>query len=189
MSRIFVTSDLHFGHDKDFLWKPRGFSSIQEHDNEVIRRWNSIVTPEDSAYVLGDIVMKDIDHGIGCLRRLNGTIYIVLGNHDSTAKIQKYELLENVFILSYAYVLRYRKYIFYLSHYPTITSNYDIDKPLKARVINLCGHSHTNNPWQDFDKGIIYHVELDAHNCYPVLLDDVIEEIKSQIYNSTLKNE
>ena len=24
--KVFVTSDLHFGHNKEFLWEPRGFS-------------------------------------------------------------------------------------------------------------------------------------------------------------------
>ena len=33
------------------------------------------------------------------------------------------------------------------------------------------------------NKGLIYHVELDAHNNYPVLIDDIIEDI--QHYTST----
>ena len=32
MSKIFVTSDTHFGHDRGFLYEPRGFENIQEHD-------------------------------------------------------------------------------------------------------------------------------------------------------------
>ena len=31
------------------------------------------------------------------------------------------------------------------------------------------------------DKGIIYHCELDAHNCYPVCIDTIIEDIKNYI--------
>jgi calcineurin-like phosphoesterase family protein len=134
-------------------------------------------------------MLIDDKHGLGCLLRLNGNIKLIQGNHDSQARWEKYAQLHNVELLGLAASLKYNKYIFYLSHYPTITSNFDIDKPLNRRVINLCGHSHTDNPWQDFDKGLIYHVELDAHNCYPVLLDEVIEEIKSQIHNSTLKKE
>ena len=30
VSKIFVTSDLHFGHDREFIWKARGFNSVQE---------------------------------------------------------------------------------------------------------------------------------------------------------------
>ena len=27
---IYLSSDTHFGHVKDFLWRPRGFSSVEE---------------------------------------------------------------------------------------------------------------------------------------------------------------
>ena len=69
----------------------------------------------------------------------------------------------------------------YLSHFPTITSNYDIDKPLKARILNLCGHSHTKDPFADWDKGLIYHVELDAHNNKPVALEDIMKDIRKRL--------
>lgn len=32
MGKIFLTSDLHFGHQREFLYGPRGFNTIQEHD-------------------------------------------------------------------------------------------------------------------------------------------------------------
>ena len=67
MSRTFVTSDTHFGHDREFLYGPRGFTSIQEHDEEVIRRWNSVVNPEDEVFHLGDVMLNDNAHGISCL--------------------------------------------------------------------------------------------------------------------------
>ena len=33
---IYFTSDLHFGDDKGFIYKPRGFNSIEDHDNTII---------------------------------------------------------------------------------------------------------------------------------------------------------
>lgn len=30
------------------------------------------------------------------------------------------------------------------------------------------------------NKGLIYHVDLDAHNCYPILIDNIIEDIKNK---------
>lgn len=179
--RIFITSDTHFGHNKDFLWSPRSFSSIEEHDEEVIKKWNSVVGEDDIVIHLGDVMLGDNEHGIECLKKLNGTIYLVFGNHDTDARKILYTQLPNVELLGYSNMLQYNKYHFYLSHYPTITGNYDDDKPLKARVINLCGHRHTQDRWADWDNGIIYHVEMDAHNCTPILLDDIIEEIKEKI--------
>lgn len=54
----YFTSDLHIGHDKDFLYKPRGFDSIEQHDTAIVKRWNDIVTPDDTVYILGDLCMS-----------------------------------------------------------------------------------------------------------------------------------
>ena len=81
----------------------------------------------------------------------------------------------------WADMIKYGKYHFYLSHYPTLTSNLDQDKPLKARIINLCGHTHKLNEFIDWDKGLIYHCEVDAHNNSPVVLDWIIQDIKRKI--------
>lgn len=176
---IYLTSDTHFMHGKNFLYEPRGFSSTEEMSETIVSNWNSIVSPDDTVYHLGDVILTDTEKGLEYFKQLNGNIMLIRGNHDSDARMQLYTELPNVTYLGYANMLKYKKWMFYLSHYPTITSNLDDkDKPLKARVINLCGHSHTKDKWADINKGLIYHVELDAHNNYPVLLDDIIEEIK-----------
>jgi calcineurin-like phosphoesterase family protein len=92
-----------------------------------------------------------------------------------------YKELSNVVEITEGQFFKYGKYHFYLSHYPTLTSNHDIDKPLKSKVINLCGHTHTQDPFLDWDKGLIFHVDADGHNCTPWLLDDIIEKIKNKI--------
>ena len=68
-----------------------------------------------------------------------------------------------------------------MSHYPTITSNHDYNKPLNKRLINLCGHTHTKDKFADWDKGIIYHVELDAHNNTPVNIEEIIKDIEIKL--------
>ena len=180
---IYLTSDWHFCHDQPFLYEPRGFKNIDEMNEAIIAKHNSIISPEDDVIVLGDLMLNNTEKGIRCVNRLNGNLHIVYGNHDTQNRQEKYKEL-NAEILGWASVLNYRKYHFYLSHYPTLTGNLDNDKPLKARVINLCGHGHVQDRWADWDKGLIYHVEMDAHNCYPVLLDDIIEEIKNKKDNS-----
>ena len=71
MSKIFLTSDTHFGHDREFLWGPRGFTNSQEHDEAVIKNWNETVSPDDIVYHLGDLMLGDNAHGIECVKRLN----------------------------------------------------------------------------------------------------------------------
>ena len=50
---IFLTSDLHFNHDREFVWKVRGFTSVQEMNETIVKNWNSVVNPDDDVYVLG----------------------------------------------------------------------------------------------------------------------------------------
>lgn len=183
MSKIFVCSDLHFNHDRQFVWGVRGFNSVEEMNEAIIERHNSKVNPEDEVYICGDLCLGGCVEGItarnqALIERLNGRIHIILGNHDTPARIEMYRMCKNVVEVVYATMIHYRGYHFYLSHFPTLTANLDDDKPLKARVINICGHSHAEDKFIDMDKGLIYHAELDAHSCYPVLLDTIIEDIK-----------
>ena len=179
---IFLTSDWHFCHNQPFLYEPRGFKNINEMNETIIQRHNSIVSQEDDVIGRVDVMLNDNEKGIEYINQLNGNLHIICGNHDTSARIKDYVNLKlNTEIWGYATPYKYKKYNFYLSHYPTLTSNLDNDKPLKARIINLCGHSHTQDRWADWNKGLIYHVEMDAHDCYPILLDNIIEEIKNKI--------
>lgn len=132
-------------------------------------------------------MLNDNEYGMKCLEQLNGNIRIVPGNHDTPKRLKLYQTLSNVEVLSLAEIIKFEKYNFYLSHHPTITSNLDFDKPLKARLINICGHCHTKDKFLDMDKGVIYHIEMDAHNCQPIKLETVLAEIKE--YLKSMKGE
>ena len=118
-----------------------------------------------------------LEDGLGLLTWLNGKLHLVRGNHDSDKRWAAYKELDNVVEIETAMYLKYGKYHFYLSHFPSLCSNWD-DKGLKHCTINLCGHTHTTDPFADMDKGLIYHVEVDAHDNYPVCIDKVIEDLK-----------
>lgn len=182
MSDIWITSDSHFGHSKPFLYEPRGFKNIEEHDEAIIQNWNSLVKPDDIVYHLGDVMLNDDKHGLKCLQRLNGHIRMVRGNHDTDNRLLMYAECRNIeSVDNWATVIKSSKQSIYLSHYPTITSNYDIDKPLKTRMINVCGHSHTKDPFADWDKGLIFHCELDTNNCKPWNLEDILKAIRKRL--------
>ena len=40
MSKIFYTSDLHFGHNNIIIYENRPFININEMTNKLIRNWN-----------------------------------------------------------------------------------------------------------------------------------------------------
>lgn len=180
MSKIFITSDTHFGHDRGFIYEPRGFTSIEEADEKVIENWNAVVGPDDIVYHLGDVMLGDNEHGMECLKRLNGQIKIIRGNHDTNVRWELYKTLPNVELLGWVEVIKYNKYQFYLSHHPTFTSNLEKEPHLRAHLINLYGHTHQR---EKFYQGIpfMFHCGLDSNNNTPVLLDDAIVLMKEEI--------
>ena len=185
MSRIFVMSDLHFNHDREFIYKARGFNTIEEMNETIIANINSVVKDDDELYILGDICLggggsEVLAQNKALIERLNGRIHIILGNHDTPQRIAMYTNCENVYSATeYATMLHYNGYHFYLSHFPTITGNLEKES-LKKCTLNLFGHTHqTTNFYQDMP--FMYHVGVDSHNCYPVLLDDIIEEMHAKV--------
>ena len=175
---IYLSSDPHFGHAKDFLWRPRGFSSVEEMNEGIIERWNLIVEPNDDVYLLGDVIMGDISN-LNYVRRLNGNLHIIYGNHDTNARILRYaEELDNAEIHGFATTFKYKKKQFMLSHYPTITSNMETNPYMT--VFNLYGHTHQNTNFYE-NSPFMYHVGVDSHNCYPILIDDIISDIYAEI--------
>lgn len=79
MSTFFV-SDLHLGHHT-LVTNLRGFSTIEEHDEMIIKNWNSVVTKRDKVFIVGDITMENHKY-YPLLSRLNGIKTVVGGNHD-----------------------------------------------------------------------------------------------------------
>ena len=179
MSKIFVTSDTHFGHDREFVWGPRGFTNYVDHDTAIIERWNAVVGPDDIVYHLGDVMLGDNNYGIGCLALLNGHIKIIPGNHDTASRLELYKKVPNVEVLGLAEMIKYKKYNFYLSHHPTLTSNLEKAPYLRMHLINLFGHTHQQNKFY-MSMPFMFHVGMDSNNCTPVLLDDAIEAMKKE---------
>ena len=172
MPKIWLTSDLHFNHNKDFLYEPRGFNNIEEMNKTIIAHFNEVVSPEDTVYVLGDLIMGE-DHSIGLkyIEQLNGNLYIAIGNHDTNTKIEEYKTLSNVKDVQFGYRIRYKKWEWLLTHYPTLVANGEDPKP----VMNLHGHTHST---ERFEFPHCYNVNPEAHNNYPVLIDDIKLEIQ-----------
>jgi calcineurin-like phosphoesterase family protein len=72
----------------DAVRKFRPFETIEEHDEELVRRWNSVVRKGDLVWHLGDFVFGS--KSIAIAGRLNGRKKLVLGNHDPSTEYLKY---------------------------------------------------------------------------------------------------
>lgn len=175
------TSDLHFCHSKGFIYSPRGFNTVQEMNSTIIKNFQEKVSWTDNLYILGDVMLNDNDCGMGLLRQLPGHKFIIAGNHDTDNRIKLYEKEPNITYLGFADRYQYKNYHFYLSHYPTVTQNFDdSEKPLKARIFNLSGHTHSKEIWDVRTDS--YNVALDAHENYPVSIEKIINDINGRYY-------
>ena len=173
----FFTSDIHFMHDKEFLYGPRGFSSIGEMNESVVERWNSVVRPGDTVYVLGDLMLggtSGTEAGIQLLSRLNGDLRIIIGNHDTDNRVKAYAELQSVKSIQYADRIKVGGLNVFLTHYPCLTGN--DEKTIKQTMFSLSGHTHSKDLFHQGNP-LMYNVAMDAHNCTPVSDDEVVSDI------------
>lgn len=174
---IYLSSDLHFNHNKPFIYADRGFSSVDEMNAAIINNFNSVLTDRDDLYLLGDTLMGNTSESIPLFRRLRGKIHLIWGNHDTSSRKRILAQQSNVVeVLGYADILTYEKQNFYLCHFPTITTNFD-DKPLNRKLLCLAGHTHST---EKFDSCGSYNVAVDAHNCRPVSIKTIIQDFKER---------
>ena len=176
---IWFTSDWHFGHDREFIWKPRGFSSLQEHDEAIIANHNRIVAPNDDVYVLGDLMLGDNEHGLDCVKRMNGKLHIIRGNHDTDRRIELYRSLPAVVEICDAKYLRAQGYHFFLCHYPTLTGNLEKES-LKQMTCNIFGHTHQESLFYN-DIPYMVCACVDATSGYPLSIDEVIRKMQDKV--------
>ena len=175
-----VTSDLHLNHDKDFIYKARGFETVQEMNEAIINRFNSKVKPDDTVYILGDVCLGDTEASIPLIKLLNGKKYLAYGNHDTDNRISRFLELGLFKDVLMGYRVNAYKRVFVLTHYPTLVAN-----PNEKYVINLHGHTHSKDPFQLFGDSACYNVALDAHDCYPVSFPEILFDINKRAYGQS----
>ena len=76
------TSDTHFCHAKIIQFSGRPFANATEMNEELIRRWNETVPKDGIVFHLGDFCLGNSKDWNSILDRLNGRIFLILGNHD-----------------------------------------------------------------------------------------------------------
>ena len=160
----FFTSDTHFGHAPIIKYNERPFSSVEEMDESLIDIWNSIVGKRDIVYHMGDFAWNRYGH---YRMRLNGKIYLCLGNHDPRSK------LENLFtdVRDIFYLKSFRPKIF-LSHYAH--RSWRGSRTIEDGSIHLYGHSHGKLP----PYNLSFDVGVDCWNYKPLSYEEVMDNIE-----------
>lgn len=150
---IYFTADTHFGHAGiiKHCAKTRPFETIEEHDEALIRNWNSVVrSKSDTVYHIGDFGhparIKDI------LPQLNGRKIFVRGNHDPNLVWLKKHIEKHCVVVSERLLHRMNdgQHI-YFDHYAHRTW-----PRIGEGAWHLYGHSHGNIPdyWRSTDVGV-----------------------------------
>ncbi len=86
MTKTFLVSDTHFGHNNAYKFtnydgtKMRPWDNAEEGDAAMVERWNSVVGDNDKVIHLGDVAIPR--RGLKVLEQLKGRKVLVRGNHD-----------------------------------------------------------------------------------------------------------
>lgn len=174
MPKVFFTSDTHFGHQRTFDYSKRSmyFKDVDDMNEEMIHRWNSVVNEEDTIFHLGDFGDFEI------AKRLNGTINLLYGNYERkeefapTPSQKKYFncIFEDlvVHISNSNDIIQLTNYI--VVHEPENKKDLDI--------FYLFGHIHEKQKVKR--NGL--NVGVDVHNFTPVS-EETIEFYRNSIEN------
>ncbi|MFC1800926.1 2'-5' RNA ligase family protein [Nanoarchaeota archaeon] len=160
---IFLTADQHLGHGNiiHYCTRPFIFSKRpQEMDKVLINNWNNVVSKKDTVYFLGDLTCchQKLNVTNNYLKKLNGKVVFLEGNHDPEKEYEKYQILE------------YKKHKFLLVHDSK-------ELPIKWDGWVIHGHTHNNDikkcPFINGEEKRI-NIGVELTNYHPVDLDYLI---------------
>jgi calcineurin-like phosphoesterase family protein len=179
MSNIWFTSDTHFGHANIIKYCDRPFADVRENDETLIANWNHVVGPHDAVYHLGDFGFGRKGQMIEILRRLNGRIFFVKGNHDKSVlkpEVSAYfQWVKDYFELKVRDEEMDMKQPIILCHYA-----FQVWNKSHHGSWHLHGHSHGTLPSPDTMARL--DVGVDAHGYTPVSYQKVKEIMTRKVF-------
>ena len=193
MPAVFLVSDTHFGHTGVCHFtnsdgsKMRPWTDPDEMDEEMVKRWNETVRPNDKVYHLGDVVINR--KALKIMSRLNGDKVLIRGNHDIFRDDEYREYFRE---LRAYHVMNGM----ILSHIPIHTES------LGRFGTNIHGHLHANRVRKEVEtlhefgvRGSRHYIDVRYHcvcveqtDYRPILFEDVIKRIEAEGGSVGFKN-
>jgi calcineurin-like phosphoesterase family protein len=137
---ILFTSDTHFLHENIIRLSGRPYKTNEEMTESIISNWNNKVKPNDDVYHLGDFSFGNASDTLAIIKRLNGKIHFIKGNHDQVV-MRNIEVLKSFVWVKDYFELRITKQLqISLFHYPINEWN-----KIHRGAWHLYGHVHGNN--------------------------------------------
>jgi len=200
----YYISDLHFFHEKlNHEMDKRGFADIDEMHNYIIKKWNAKVNRRDEVIILGDLSFGKAEETNELLKKLNGKLCLIRGNHDNRF-LKKTAFDESRFewIKDYTEIADNNRKIV-LCHYPIMCYNgqYRLTTEGKPKTYMIYGHVHdthdqklieefikiTRKAQSGYRDGTVKNIPCNMINCFcmysdytPWSLDEWIEYWKER---------
>lgn len=205
-------SDLHYGHNRDFIYGKRNFTSVTEHDNHIVYSWNAQCGNHSTVFHLGDFIFNDGDgkRFYELLRKLKfKELHLLTGNHTSGQRQAYIDLMKQYFpdsVDEYNH-LNYEVYpmrldldntgriVYFWPEYlevhinstMLVLSHYPIvsHNKLGKGSIHLCGHSHGRCELTNVDHGSGMRLDVGVESFgRPISLKEVRHHLKDRTLDS-----
>ncbi len=176
----YYIADLHFFHEiLNTKMDKRGFESVEQMNEYMIRKWNAKVRVNDEVVILGDFSWGKPEETNKLLDKLHGRLYLIEGNHDRFSTDKKYNSKRFVWIKPYEEMKdNGRKVV--LCHYPMMCYNgqYHRDEQGNPKTYMLYGHVHDTH-----DQRLLEQFQEMMRNTKAVGPDDVARNIPCNMIN------
>ena len=178
---ILFTADLHLGHANIIKHCDRPFSSVEEMDEYLISAWNSRVHPNDSVYIVGDLIFRSTALPENYLSRLRGKKHLILGNHDKEW-VKKADMSKHFASVERFVEISDGQHKITLCHYPLMSWNHI------AKVSYMIhGHVHNKRDAMYFplirDMPNLLNAGVEINEYRPIKFDELVKN------NETFKSE
>lgn len=192
-SKLFLTSDSHWGHDRIIEFCKRPFKNVEEMNYRMIENWNNKVPYDGIVFHLGDFAWGGYNFWKTIRDQLNGKIILIKGNHDekNLNDTGAKELFEDV---RYQMKIRVEGRAVYLNHYPFLCYS-GTYRDAKALVYQAFGHVHSGPNSKGLDSERLnvlfptqYDVGVDNNNYEPISWAEFNEKIGKQLLKSKFES-
>ncbi|MDE7298524.1 MAG: metallophosphoesterase family protein [Lachnospiraceae bacterium] len=140
----YYIADSHFFHAaQNERMDRRGFSCVEEMNEYMLEKWNRKVRQNDDVIILGDFSFGNAEETSGLLKRLNGRLYLIQGNHDRFLSAGGMDISRFGWIRPYEELSDNKRRVI-LCHYPIMCYNgqYRRGENQEPKTYMLYGHVH-----------------------------------------------
>jgi len=165
LGSIYFTADNHWYHSNILKYCNRPFDNVEQMNKTMIENWNSVVKPNDTVYHLGDFCWaKKVETVDALIKRLNGKIHLIIGNHDKKVVIKS----DKFNSISERLEIKHSGMRIILDHYALRVWNAS-----HYGSYQLFGHSHGG--LKEYDNILQCDVGVDCWNFTPVSYEQIKE--------------